>query len=509
MFVKKLKKHKSLMFFYIYIFSICFFGFSLFAKVNKQEANHPEKKINEILEFKKEAVGHIEKMSHKLNKTAKQIWEYAEIALEEYKSSKLLAKMLEQNGFRIKWGAGGLAVAFVASYGSGHPVLGILGEYDALPGLSQKAGLTHQDAIKKGAPGHGCGHNIFGVAGVGSAITIKKIMQKYKLSGTLKFFGCPAEETVEGKIYMAKDGAFDGLDICLDWHPSSKNQVSLKTSNALNNFEVAFSGRTSHAAGDPWHGRSALDAIELMNIGINYLREHVQPTVRMHYVLPEAGLAPNIVPDFALGWYYVRGKDRVEVEEVFQRVVKIAEGAALMTGTTHHIHIHTGVYNYLKNKSIARVLFDNLLWIGPPPFSEEEQMIARQMQQKLGKEQDGMSIKIEPFSDPKGFMGGGSTDAADVSWLVPTASFNVACWPLHVPGHSWCVTSFSGSTAGFKGMQNAAKVLACSGIDILTNPEIIKEAWKEFREKTKGFVYKSAIPQDQKPRKGRLNQKNH
>jgi aminobenzoyl-glutamate utilization protein B len=454
--------------------------------------------------LKKESIRYIEGLSEKLNRIAGQIWEFSEIALEEKKSSKILADLLEENGFEILWGPGGLAYTFVAEFGEGHPVIGILGEYDALPGLSQKAGLPYQEVIRKGHPGHGCGHNIFGVASAASAITLKAIMHTYKLKGTVKFFGCPAEETVEGKVYMARDGAFNGLDICLDWHPSSKNKVSLSTSNALNNFEVTFSGRTSHAAGDPWNGRSALDAIELMNIGINYLREHVKPTVRMHYVIPEAGQAPNVVPDSSRGWYYVRGKDRKEVEEVFARIIKIAEGAALMSGTAHSIHIHTGVYNYLKNKRVARLLHRNLIFVGPPRFSEEDLNFARQMQQTLKKKEEGMSQVIEPFSVPKGYSGGGSTDAADVSWLVPTASLNVACWPLNTPGHSWCVTSSSGSSIGFKGMQAAAKILACAGIDILLDPAILMEARQEFNEKTKGFIYKSAIPRNQKPRKGGL-----
>jgi aminobenzoyl-glutamate utilization protein B len=500
--VFKLDNPKKLIILVSFIFCIYFSNSYLPAGPAGFQESLPVGKAIKNEKQKKAAVLKIDQMTQKLNTAAKKIWDYAELALEEYRSSKLLAKILEQNGFKIEWGVGGLAVAFVAVYGSGRPVVGILGEYDALPGLSQKAGIPYQEAIKKGGPGHGCGHNIFGVAGVGAAIAIKEIMQQFDLKGTIKFFGCPAEETVEGKIYMAKDGAFKDLDICLDWHPSSKNRVSLKTSNALNNFEVTFSGKTSHAAGDPWHGRSALDAVELMNIGINYLREHVQPTVRMHYVIPDAGLAPNVVPDHARGWYYVRGKDRIEVEEVFKRVVKIAEGAALMTNTSHHIHIHTGVYNYLKNRIVAKVLHENLSWIGAPPFDEKDHMLARKMQENLGKKKEGMNIKIEPFKEPEGYRGGGSTDAADVSWLVPTASVNVACWPLNVPGHSWCVTSFSGSSTGFKGMCTAAKILACSAIDFFTSPEIIKKAWKEFNEKTKGFVYKSALPKDQKPRKG-------
>jgi aminobenzoyl-glutamate utilization protein B len=463
---------------------------------------HPaagKRSSSRIKKFKKEAITVVDSMAGQLNQAARTIWEYAELALKEHKSSAYLASMLTREGFTVQMGSGGLSVAFVAAYGQGKPVIGFLGEFDALPGLSQKSGVPAKEVVQAGKPGHGCGHNIFGVASAGAAIAVKRIMVKYKLRGTVKFFGCPAEETVEGKVYMARDGAFDGLDICFDWHPSSKNRVSLKTSNALNNFEVIYRGRTAHSAGDPWNGRSALDGIELLNHGLNYLREHVKPTVRIHYVIPSAGLAPNVVPDYARGWYYVRGKDRQEVEDVFNRVKNIVKGAALMSGTSSHIHIRTGVYNYLKNREVARLLYKNLKWVGPPDFTPDEQAFARKMQSQLNKKTDGFSTNIEPLEEPVGYWGGGSTDAADVSWLVPTASVNVACWPLNVPGHSWCVVSSVGASPGFRGMRVAAKVLAASGIEALLDRSIIEKAGSEFKKATAGFVYKSAIPVGQKP----------
>jgi aminobenzoyl-glutamate utilization protein B len=460
-------------------------------------------KAGKVLQLKKEAFRQVDRLSERLTDTARQIWGFNEIALEEYKSSKLLATLLEEQGFTVEFGAGGLPVAFVATYGQGRPVIGILGEFDALPGLSQQKGSVTRQPIHPGEPGHGCGHNLFGTASAGAATALKTLMQQHNLKGTIKFFGCPAEETVEGKIYMIRAGVFSGLDICLDWHPSSKNEVDLETSNALNNFEVIFHGRTSHAAGDPWNGRSALDGVELMDIGVNFLREHVRPTVRIHYVIPEGGMAPNVVPDYARVWYYVRGKDRAEVDEVYARVLKIAEGAALMTETTHQVHVITGVYNYLKNKQVAAVLHRNLQLVGPPAFTPEEQEFARQLQHTLGKKEDGMSQVIEPFKEPDGYTGGGSTDAADVSWLVPTASLNVACWPLDTPGHSWSVVSCTDSSVGFKGMLTAAKVLAAAAVDFFLDPQLIRAAQTEFKEKTKDFVYKSAIPEGQKPRTGR------
>jgi aminobenzoyl-glutamate utilization protein B len=346
------------------IASILLLLFSLGAFTTKPLLYAVKGKDRRIPALKKEAFRELDRLSERLSGTARQIWEFAEIAMEEYKSSQLLAKLLEEHGFKVEFGVGGLPVAFLATYGQGRPVIGILGEYDALPGLSQQRSSVTQEPITPGAPGHGCGHNLFGAAGAGTAIAVKTIMQRHNLEGTIKFFGCPAEETVEGKTYMAREGIFSGLDICLDWHPDSKNEVSLETSNALNNFEVIFHGKTSHAAGDPWNGRSALDAVELMNHGVNCLREHVPTTARMHYVIPEAGKAPNIVPDYA-------------------RVLKIAQGAALMTETTHEVHVITGVYNYLKNRLTASVLHRNLRLVGSPSFTAEEQDFARRLQRGL------------------------------------------------------------------------------------------------------------------------------
>jgi len=476
------------------IFFVLYFVVPTSSILGKQRSS---KKVTKI---KKAAIGHVNDMSEELSQIAGKIWEFAETAMEEYKSSKLLGDFFEKQGFEVKFGIGGVPVAFTATYGEGHPVIGILGEFDALPGLSQKAGFTIKEAIKSGEPGHGCGHNLFGVASAGAAVAVKKIMQQYKFNGTIKFFGCPAEETVEGKTYMAKAGAFSGLDVCLDWHPSDENEVNLNTSNALNNFEVTFHGKTSHAAGDPWNGRSALDAVELMNIGVNYLREHVPTTVRIHYVIKDGGKAPNVVPDYAKVWYFVRGKDRKEVEEIYARVLKIAEGAALMTETTHEVYVITGVYNYIKNKVVASVLHNNLTMVGAPPFTPEEQEFAKKLQHSFDKEEKGLSTVIKPFTEPESYSGGGSTDAADVSWLVPTASLNVACCPLKIPGHSWGIVTCAGSSLGFKGMHTAAKVLAASAIDLFLKPKLILDAQKEFKEKTKDFVYKCAIPKDQKPR---------
>ena len=449
---------------------------------------------------KRHALQWVDAHQASLKNAAKDIWQFAETALLEYQSAELLADMLEQEGFQVDRAVADMPTAFVAAYGSGKPVIGILAEYDALPGLSQKINTAVKEALKPGQPGHGCGHNLFGVASTGAALALKSVMQKQKLNGTVKLYGCPAEETVVGKVYMAKAGLFDDLDLCFDWHPSSKNQVSLGTSNALNNFEVTYHGKTAHGAGDPWNGRSALDAVELMNIGVNFLREHVQPTVRIHYVIPDAGQAPNVVPDYARVWYYVRDKDRQGVEHVYDRVLKIAAGAAAMTETTHEVYLITGVYNKLVNRVVAKVLYDNLNLVGAPVFTEEEQVFARELQKAFDKEQQGLATKIEELKEPEKYMGGGSTDVADVSWLVPTASLNVVCWPLDTPGHSWGIVTCTGSDIGLKGMIVAAKTIAAAGVDVLFDPDLIQKAQTEFKEKTKDFTYKAAVPQDQKPR---------
>jgi aminobenzoyl-glutamate utilization protein B len=450
--------------------------------------------------YKKEAIDWVQSNAEALNAAAKRIWDYAETALLEEKSAAELAGYIEKHGFVLQRGVAEMPTAFVATYGSGKPVIGILGEYDALPGLSQKEGVPRKEPLIEGQPGHGCGHNLFGVASAGAAIAIKEVMQRRKIPGTVKFFGCPAEETVVGKVYMAKAGLFDDLDICFDYHPDDENKVSLDTSSALNNFEVTFHGRTAHSAGDPWEGRSALDGVELMNVGANYLREHVRPTVRIHYVIPDAGKAPNVVPDYARVWYYVRGKDREEVEEVYSRMLKIAAGAALMSETRHEVFLITGVYNKLVNREVARVLQKNLELAGAPAFTEQEQSLARELQKYLGKKEQGVSTEIKPLEEPKGYMGGGSTDVADVSWIVPTATLGTACWPKDSPGHSWAVVTCSGSTIGFKGMQAAAKTIAAAVVETLLDPKIIEKARAEFKEATKDFTYKSAVPKDQKPR---------
>jgi aminobenzoyl-glutamate utilization protein B len=449
--------------------------------------------------LKKAAFAWVEANMTEIAGLSDEIWKAAEVAMEEYRSAEALASFLEKTGFRVERGVAGLPTAFVGVYGTGEPVIGFLAEYDALPGLSQEV-ATVRKPLKEGESGHGCGHNVFGTASVAAAAAAKDVMEKNRLKGTIKIFGCPAEETVEGKVFMAREGLFDGLACCIQWHPSDDNNVPLGSSNALNQFEVEFFGQTAHSAGDPWHGRSALDAVELTDVGLNFLREHLQPTARIHYVITDGGGAPNVVPGYARAWYYVRDIDRVSVEKDYERVLKVIDGAARMTETTYKIRFKSGVHEMLTNQAGNEIVYSNLLLVGPPPFSEEEQDFAKEIQKNSGVEPKGLSTKIEPFALPEKSWGSGSTDVAEVSWLTPTTSLGVASKPLGTPGHHWSVVACGGMSIGHKAAAVAAKVMAASCLDFLTQPQTIQKMRDEWTADKKGREYKSPLPADLKPR---------
>ncbi len=447
--------------------------------------------------MKKEAIAWVDSNLTELSRLNDDIWQAAEVALEEYKSSEELASYLESMGFAVERGVAGLPTAFVGTYGSGQPVIGFLAEYDALPGLSQQT-VSVKKPVKEGEPGHGCGHNVFGTASVAAAVAAKDVMARHRIPGTIKIFGCPAEETVEGKVFMARDGVFDGLSCCVQWHPSTENNVPLDSSNALNQFEVEFFGKTAHAAGDPWDGRSALDAVELTDTGLNFLREHLKPTARIHYVILDGGGAPNVVPEHARAWYYVRDIDRESVEKDYERVLKVIEGAALMTGTTYNVHFKSGVHEMLPNRAGCEVVYANLLLVGAPDFTVEEQSFAKEIQKNVGIEEKGLSTEIEPFSLPEKSWGSGSTDVAEVSWLTPTTQLGIAFKPLGTPGHHWSAVACGGMSIGHKCMATAAKVMAASCLDLLTQPQTVKKMREEWTEEKKGKEYKSPLPADLK-----------
>ena len=324
-----------------------------------------------ILQKKQDVLKSVENHQQELIALSDDIWAYAETALMEHKSSKALADYAEAQGFKVERNVADLPTAFIASYGSGKPIIGIMGEYDALPGLSQKAQTT-KEALDVDAPGHGCGHNMFGPGSLGAAIAIKELIEAGELKGTIRFYGTPAEEDLAGKVYMARAGVFNDLDVCLDWHPSYLNEASVQSSQAVTDFSINFKGKSAHAAADPWNGRSALDAAEFFTTGINSLREHVKPSVRMHYVYTSAGQVPNVIPAEASVWLWIRDSKRSGVAEVAERMKDIAKGAALMAGVDYEVKLNSGLYEILVNQAGANVLQKNIEFVGPITYTTEE-----------------------------------------------------------------------------------------------------------------------------------------
>jgi aminobenzoyl-glutamate utilization protein B len=447
---------------------------------------------------KEEAVASIERHKAEIIALSDQVWAFAETALLEVRSAEALAAYAEKQGFKVERGLAGMPTAFVASYGEGRPVIGILGEYDALPGLSQKAQAS-QEVLEAGSPGHGCGHNLLGTAALGAALAVKDLMAAGKLKGTIKFYGTPAEEAVGGKIYMVRDGVFKDLDVCLNWHPGDKTQVAVDSSQAIIDFIVEFSGRTAHAAADPWNGRSAVAALEFFTTGLNRMREFVRPTVRMHYSILSGGDVPNVVPAYAKLWCWLRDSKGTGVERLLARVRKIAEGAALMAESEAKITVQGGDWETLVNMAGAKVVFANLEWLGPVPFTAEEQEFAKEIQRATGVEPKGLDGKVQPWAAPKPDPEGGSTDVGDVSWVVPMLGLSVTTAPLDAPWHAWPTVACSGMSIGHKGLVHAAKVLAATMVDLYEDAKTIQAIQAEFKEKTKGIVYKPFVPDGPPP----------
>jgi aminobenzoyl-glutamate utilization protein B len=405
----------------------------------------------------------------------------------------VLADEAERHGFRVERGAAGVPTAFVASYGEGRPIIGLLGEYDALPGLSQKAQTT-QEAFTPGAPGHGCGHNLLGAAAFGAAVALKEQIAAGRLHGTVRYYGCPAEETLVGKLYMIRAGLFDDVDVALAWHPGDRTSSDTEGTKAQVDFRVAFRGRAAHASSKPWVGRSALDAAELFAHGLNLMREHVKPTVRMHYVFSNGGKVPNIVPEYAEIWCWVRDSKRTGVEEVVGRLRKVVEGAALMAEVQATMTVQNGVPEMLVNEVGAKLVQANLERLGPVMFTPEEQRFAREVQRACGAEPVGLDGSVRPLQPQPPDPTLGSTDAAAVSWRVPTLNLRVTAVPSGVPGHAWPVAACSGTSMGHRGMIYAAKVLAATGVDLFQDESARAAIRDEFRRKTEGSTYRPLIP---------------
>lgn len=442
------------------------------------------------------------------------VWEYAELSLQEYKSCALYCEVLEKEGFRVEKNICGIETAFSASFGNGRPVIGILAEYDALSGLSQKAGSAKREEMIGGGNGHGCGHNLLGAGALAAAIGVKAYLEKTGCPGTVILYGCPGEEGGAAKAFMARDGLWKGLDAALTWHPEDVNEVATGSSNSCIQVQYHFKGVASHAAAAPEMGRSALDAVELMNIGVQFLREHMSDKARIHYAVTDAGgCSANVVQPRASVLYMVRSNHVSEAVELQKRVDKIAEGAALMTETSFEKKFIDGCADTVCNHVLEKVLYDNFEKLGVPAYTEEENAYAdalaagfdtrnyapgiaakneekareqvKRLQQEYGH---AMNAFLAPLYTGDAFEPG-STDVGDVSWLTPTAQIHAAAWPNGVSGHSWQIVSCGGTDIGHKAALQAGKVLAAGAIDLFENPHLLKEAREEFERRTKeGFI---------------------
>ena len=409
---------------------------------------------------------------------SRQLWEYAETGLHEDRSAAAIEDLLQKEGFKVERNVAGMPTAFIATAGSGAPVVAIMAEYDALPGLSQKPGEAKKDPEKEGAPGHGCGHNLLGTSAVAA-------------------FGTPAEELLLGKVFMLKAGVFDKTDVVLSWHPESANQVVTRPRLALTATEVEFFGKTAHAAASPWLGRSALDAMELFDLAMALMREHIQPTARIHRVIKDGGKVPNVIPDYAKIQTWLRDQTGAAVEELLARMRKAADGAALATETRAKVTLLASTRDPLNNQALGQVMQKELERVGPPKFDEKDQTFAKALQKEVGVEQAGLATEVVPFGPNHG--GTASSDLAEVSAAVPLAELNIVARPIGTAAHHWGQTACAAHPLGLKGMLVAAKVLGASMVDLLADPKQVAAAKEEFQKATKGKPYQSPLAQDAKP----------
>ncbi len=473
--------------------------------------------------MKKKVFDYIQQQDKVLYKVSDQIWDFAETAFEEHESVKALKKVLSDYGFKVQDNVADIATAFSASYGSGKPVIGILGEFDALSGLSQVADQPKKEALNKGAAGHGCGHNMLGVGAVGAALGIAHYLKETKKSGTVIYYGTPGEEGGSGKTFMARDGVFDDLDIALSWHPANQHMVWTGSSLANSQVYYRFRGVAAHAAGNPHQGRSALDAVELMNVGVQFLREHMIPEARVHYAITDSGgYSPNVVQAYAEVLYLIRSPLSSQVAELNERVNDIARGAALMTGTELEIDFVKACSNVVPNSVLENLLHENLLQAPLPEYTEEEMAYARKFadavdhserglrriansfppemrKELLAKVDEPLYNFVMPYVPTEAAMSG-STDVGDVSWVCPTSQIRVATWVADTPGHSWQIVAQGKGPIAHKATVYAAQVLAGAAIDLLENPAKIAAAKEEHQERLQGGKYICPIPKGVKPR---------
>ena len=457
-------------------------------------SNAQHKTVSDVPAMKDKVVTDLQSAYDSYKNIALKIWDYAEVGYKEVKSAALLEQTLSDNGFLVEKGVAGIPTAFVATYGSGQPVIGILAEFDALPGFAQAA-VPEKQSLDGKAAGQACGHHLFGTASAAAGIEIKKLLEQKKLSGTIKVYGCPAEEGGSGKVYMVRAGLFNGVDAVIHWHPAAENAVTMTSALANKSAKFRFHGISAHAAAAPEKGRSALDGVESLDYMVNMMREHVPQETRIHYVITNGGKAPNVVPDFAEVYYYVRHPKREDVVSIFDRVVKAAEGAAMGTGTTMDYEVIGGTHDLLLNRTLGDIMQKNLEQVGGVSYTPQEQAFAEKLQTSFTYKVPAISTAamVMPLKENAVAGGGGSTDVGDVSYAVPTVGMTAATWVPGTPAHSWQAVACGGTDIGIKGLMVAAKTMALTAIDLYTQPAVLQKAKEEFIKNKGDYQYKALL----------------
>ena len=458
-----------------------------------------------VEQMKRDAWSWLDSQTAMLETANQNIWSYAETSLEETKSSKELQDLLARSGFAVESGVSGMPTAFVATYGSGSPVIGILAEFDALPGVSQAAAPT-PEAGPNPLAGHACGHSAFGVGSTGAALAIKELIASGDLNGTIKLYGTPAEETGIGKVYMLRDGYFKEDDVILNWHPGDRTRASYGNTKAIANVKFKFSGSAAHASAMPWSGRSALDGVELMNAGVNYMREHIKPDARIHYVITKGGGQPNVVPPEAEVWYYIRADKFTDVVSYYEWIQDIAEAAAKMSRTTlEEIEVQSELHEMITVRALSELTHKNLTMIGAPRWEDTEVAFARTTQREfqdpfgrtITDETPALSTTIEPLPDEP-TPARASTDVGDISWFVPVGGLGVAAYGYGLPTHSWPVVAATGTSIGTKALVTAAKTMAATAIDLYTDPDLMDRVKADWHESRGDAPFQTIIPDGQR-----------
>ena len=435
-------------------------------------------------------LGFLERNEARFGSVAMDIWDYAELGYLETKSSERLQQVLASEGFEIQAGVAGIPTAFVASFGAGKPVIGVLAEFDALPGISQSRAPT-RDILEDKHAGHACGHHLFGAGSTAAAIAIRQWLEDNKVSGTIRLYGTPAEEGGSGKVYLVRAGLFDDVDTVLHWHPADRNSANASSTLANKSARFKFRGVSAHAAAAPHRARSALDAVEAMNYMVNLLREHVPQETRIHYIVSHGGEAPNVVPDFAESYYYVRHPDAATLGQLWERVVNIAEAAAKGTETQLSVEVMHGNHSVLPNEELAQLMHSNLSRVGGVHYDAVEAVFAEKLSKSLHGNYIGMEREIMPYEVRQGM---GSTDVGDISWVVPTVGMRAATWVPGTAAHSWQAIAAGGTSIGIKGMTVAAKTLALTARDLFLQPALIDAAVQEFNmRRGENFQYRALL----------------